>query len=89
MSCSPIVRIALVLLATFSFACASTPPWGDMTQDQIAAWKTAGFNSEEAQAWKKKGFDAKSAGEWNSQGFDLEATQAWKKQDFTAVEAKR
>ncbi len=89
MSRSPIVRIALVLLATFAFACASTPPWGNMTQDQIAAWKTAGFDSAEAQAWTKKGFDPKSAGAWKSQGFDLEATEAWKKEDFTAIEAKR
>ncbi|MCH2184980.1 hypothetical protein MK280_03840 [Myxococcota bacterium] len=84
-----LIRLTLTALAAFFLACASTPPWGDMSQDEIAAWKADGLDAAEAQAWKKKGFTAESAKAWHSRGFDLEATQAWMKEGFDADEAKR
>ena len=82
------IRLITIGLAAFFFACASAPPWGEMSQNEIAAWKADGLNAQEAQAWKKKGFDAQSAKEWHSRGFDLEATQAWMEEGFSAAEAK-
>lgn len=74
---------SLVLAA----ACASTPPWGDMSQQDIAAWKTLGFDAPMAQAWHEKGFDPATAGPWHRHGFDLTAALAWQKSTFTAPEA--
>lgn len=79
--------VATVSIALF-VACASTPPWGEMSQPEIAAWKAIGFNAQKAQAWHKQGFDPASAEAWYGRGFDLEATLAWQKESFTADEAQ-
>jgi len=89
MSRSSFLRVVAIAFAAFFVGCASTPPWGDMTQDEIAAWKADGFSAADAQAWAKKGFDPKSAQDWHSRGFDLEATLAWKQNSFTADSAQR
>lgn len=80
-----VAGVSILLLA----ACASSPPWGEMSRQEIAAWKAIGFTPQRAQAWNKEGFDPSSAAAWHNRGFDLEATLAWQEASFSVVEAQQ
>jgi hypothetical protein len=78
------LTVAMVLLLT---ACASTPTWHDMSERDIADWKSIGFDAEAAQNWKSDGFTPEQAGGWSEAKFSREEAKNWAKESFNAEEA--
>jgi hypothetical protein len=76
--------VAMILLLA---ACASEPTWHDMSERDIADWKTIGFDAGAAQNWKSDGFTPEQAGGWSEAKFSREEAKNWAKESFNAEEA--
>lgn len=77
-----------VICATLLAACSSSPDWGNMSQSEINDWKSAGFNSKQAENWQELGVKALEAKNWKDAGFNIDNAEDWIEENFTAEEAK-
>jgi hypothetical protein len=77
-----ILAASLLILA----GCATTT-WDDMSESEIAIWKSGGFNPATAQEWEKDGFTAEQAGGWSKAQFTNNDAKKWAKENFSPEEA--
>lgn len=75
----------LMFLALFS---CSTPTWDNMTEADIASWKSMNVNIEKANSLNQAGVSPAEYSKWEESGFTkVEKIIAWKKQKFAPTEA--
>ncbi len=79
--------IGACLLSVMLAACAASP-WQDMSESEIASWKSLGVDAASAQQYVDQGFNVDTASPWVKQGFKAEKANDWAEHDFSAEEAR-
>jgi len=72
-----------ILFALFISACASTPAWNGMSEEEISSWKMLGMEAAAAQQWRKGCFNPDSAKTWMDSGFKYEGAQLGNREIFS------
>lgn len=82
--------IALFCMAssTVLYGCASAG-WENMSEREIAQWKSNDFDAARARQWKQAGFTPQEATNWTEAKFDIYSATYWKDEQFNAEEAQR
>jgi hypothetical protein len=80
-----ITTLCMALLVT---ACASTPSWKNMSEDEIASWKALNLEPAAAQQWRKGGFSPANAETWIKSGFKYEGAANWARENFSPEDAR-
>ena len=76
---SPWALVVLLLSA-----CASTPTWEGMSEDEISGWRGMNIEAAEAQAYRKAGLDRDAVAEWRQVGLVAsDRILAWNESGWT------
>ena len=73
------------VMSVMLFACASSPTWEGMSEDDIAQWKANGFDARSAQVWHRGGFNAIQSKAWMEAKFDVDSAKDWSEEKFSAA----
>jgi hypothetical protein len=73
----------ILTLAGFILAGCGAATWGNLSQEEIGSWQSAGITVEQYSGWKKAGFTPAEAEKWNKAGITVNEAVQWKENKFT------